>query len=296
MSIPRDAFNARPGQVSDQPIGAAPDSTKVSGAGHSDAQSQERRITMVLTPNEALYDILSRRFNRDGKHSVWWSCDHVSLIRKLMHARIDLLIVDVGAGEDVDMLMNWRDLHRLNHLPMLLVNLTAETEHWLRALTSKDDAAWGVVPQEIYARGNRLVDQAHTHAIHRLAVGCYTLDRGSLQVTIDRDTIKLSEREFKLAWGLFSHAGMTVRRDALAEMIWGAKFSIVGHSLTQHVYHLKNKLNLLGDHGVVLRSVYGVGYRIEQVSVPEMLKGAASANTGRRRERMNSAGISVADQ
>jgi DNA-binding response OmpR family regulator len=267
-----DAFIAQSEPVSNQPIGAAPNSTKVSGAGHSDARSQGRRITMVLTPNEALYDTLSRRFNHDGKHSVWWSCDHVSLIRKLMHARIDLLIVDVGSGEDVNMLMHWRDLHRLNHLPMLLVNLTAETEHWLRALTPKDDAAWGAVPQEIYARGNRLVDQAHTQALHRLAVGCYTLDRGSLQVTIDRDTIKLSEREFKLAWLLFSHAGMTVKRDALAEIIWGAKFSIVGHTLTQHIYQLKNKLNLLGTHDVVLRSVYGVGYRIEQVSVSEILK------------------------
>ncbi|KWN22035.1 hypothetical protein WT83_05020 [Burkholderia territorii] len=254
---------------------------------------------VVLTTNAAMYNALKRRFEVDGMHEMSWYRDRLSLIRKLMHSQVDLLIIDVSACEDVDVLMHWRDLHRLNHLPILLVNLTAESGHWLSALSSKDDVAWGMVPQEVYMRAHRLVDHAPTRDLQQLAIGGYTLDRGSQQVRIDMDTIKLTEREFKLAWMLFSHAGLTVKRDTLAEMIWGKELALAAHSLGQYICQLKHKLHLVGTHGVVLRSVYGVGYRIEPVSNVEMRKGRARGDRHRDREiaeEVRNATASVAEK
>lgn len=94
----------------------------------------------------------------------------------------------------------------------------------------------------------------------RLEVGVYQLDRSHDTVTVQGTEVELTAREFALAWLLFSAPDMRVSRARIALQIWGSDETSAARSIEQHVYLLRNRLGLRGEHGLVLRAVYGGGY------------------------------------
>jgi DNA-binding response OmpR family regulator len=227
----------------------------------------QEHTAAIFTQTETYCSELIDRFSRP--HGTWRviRCrDRLGMIRQLLHAPVDLLVVDVEAFPDVASLVEWRRLHCFEKLPVLLFNLTSETGHWLDVLGRTDDVVWGFSPDEICVRCRRLLERDdEDRGLAQLTLGKYTLERAGRNVTIEGKSIVLTSREFALAWILFSNAGATVKRDTMAEMVWGKGLSLAAHSLEQHIYRLRGKLFLTGLHGICLRSVYGVGYRIEEI-------------------------------
>jgi DNA-binding response OmpR family regulator len=75
--------------------------------------------------------------------------------------------------------------------------------------------------------------------------------------------VRLTPREFAVAWLLFSHDGQYVSRRQIAGAVWSSSEDIIGRSLEQHIYKLRKKLELQGAHGCRLQTMYAHGYRIE---------------------------------
>jgi DNA-binding response OmpR family regulator len=99
-----------------------------------------------------------------------------------------------------------------------------------------------------------------------LEAGVYRLSRRDGSVQIDGRDVRLTAREFAIAWVLFSQHGSYVTRRAIAAAVWGSSEEIAGRTLEQHVYKLRKKLMLDGACGIALRTMYAYGYRIEHVS------------------------------
>ncbi len=93
-----------------------------------------------------------------------------------------------------------------------------------------------------------------------LEVGAYLLDRGRDTVAVNGIEVALSAREFALAWMMFSAPEVRVSRARIASLIWRSDETAAARSIEQHVYLLRNRLGLRGEHGLVLRAVYGGGY------------------------------------
>ena len=89
----------------------------------------------------------------------------------------------------------------------------------------------------------------------------YRLDRSTHVLTRHGEPIALTPREFDLAWLLFSNTERFLSRAELMAGVWGMQAELNTHTLAQHVYSLRRKLDLAG-HGFRLRSVYGAGYRL----------------------------------
>lgn len=102
-----------------------------------------------------------------------------------------------------------------------------------------------------------------------LAAGIFTLDPNTRQVRCAYRVVELTHKEFDLAWLLFSHIGQVVSRGHLLERVWGHGAEISTRTLDTHVSRLRTKLALTPDHGVRLVSVYGYGYRLEQIAADE---------------------------
>ncbi|VVD84381.1 alanine racemase [Pandoraea capi] len=97
-----------------------------------------------------------------------------------------------------------------------------------------------------------------------LEIGAYVVDRGRDTVAVHGVEVMLTAREFAVAWLFFSQPEVRISRAQIAGAIWANDESVVGRSIEQHVYKLRNRLGLRGDHGLVLRTVYGGGYTLER--------------------------------
>ena len=101
----------------------------------------------------------------------------------------------------------------------------------------------------------------------RIELGPYALDLSTRSACIDERDVGLAPREFDLAWTLFAQPSRLFTKDELLGMIWGKQAEFGAHTIAQHIYALRKKLELV-DHGFKLQSVYGTGYRLEWLEAP----------------------------
>ena len=72
--------------------------------------------------------------------------------------------------------------------------------------------------------------------------------------------LDLTNKEFKLLQLFMAHPGRVYSRDVLLETVWGADYLGETRTVDVHIGTLRTKL---GDCGAYIRTVRGVGYRME---------------------------------
>jgi DNA-binding response OmpR family regulator len=78
---------------------------------------------------------------------------------------------------------------------------------------------------------------------------------------IEQETILLTYRESKLLDFLVHHMGQVLARDEILAAVWEEEGIIVSRSLDVFISRLRKILNK--NHSVVIKTVHGVGYRLE---------------------------------
>lgn len=105
-----------------------------------------------------------------------------------------------------------------------------------------------------------------------LRAGPYALHAPTQSLSTAGGEVSLTAREFALAWTLFENLGRVVSMQTLSTEIWGRSSDIGRRTIEQHVYKLRRKLRPQADGeeaesavaaGPRIRTVYGVGYRLE---------------------------------
>jgi len=116
---------------------------------------------------------------------------------------------------------------------------------------------------ELMARVLALIRRAQLrHEDTVLTVGDLRVDQLKREVMRGTRTLDLSPREFSLLVFLARNAGRTVSRSRIADAVWNYRFDPETNVVDVYVNYLRKKLDL-GTDGVTIRTVRGVGYRLE---------------------------------
>ena len=83
------------------------------------------------------------------------------------------------------------------------------------------------------------------------------------------EPVRLKQREYDLALLLFRNIGRLLPREYLMLTVWGQELETGSRSLDTHVSRLRTRLNLRPANGMILASVYGLGYRLEYIAGDE---------------------------
>ncbi|MBQ8835444.1 MAG: response regulator transcription factor [Oscillospiraceae bacterium] len=94
-----------------------------------------------------------------------------------------------------------------------------------------------------------------------LSVGSLRMDDDSHTVTADGKRITLTLKEYELLKLFLEHPGRVFSRDQLLEKIWGTDYLGETRTVDVHIGTLRTKLGPCGDY---IRTVRGVGYRLEE--------------------------------
>ncbi len=100
----------------------------------------------------------------------------------------------------------------------------------------------------------RVPDQA-------LSRGRIVLDRGRHTVSVSGEPVALTLKEYDLLQLLMEHPGQVFTRDQLLERVWGMDYAGETRTVDVHVGTLRTKL---GSAGSAIRTVRGVGYKLEE--------------------------------
>lgn len=91
-----------------------------------------------------------------------------------------------------------------------------------------------------------------------LSVGSLTLDRRAHAVRVNGQSIALTVKEYDLLRLLMENRGMAFSRDQLLDRVWDYGYDGGSRTVDVHVQTLRAKL---GECGVMIETVRGVGYR-----------------------------------
>lgn len=77
------------------------------------------------------------------------------------------------------------------------------------------------------------------------------------------ESINLTQTEFDLLRVFISHHGKVFSREELVELIWGIEFTGDDRTVDSHIKNLREKLHAYGIDKAFVKTVWGVGYKVE---------------------------------
>lgn len=94
----------------------------------------------------------------------------------------------------------------------------------------------------------------------QLSLGDMVLDTRKHTVTIDNKPLELTMKEYSLLKLFMSNLGRAFTRDQLLSSVWGEEYFGETRTVDVHISTLRAKL---GPYGEYIRTVRGLGYRME---------------------------------
>ena len=97
-----------------------------------------------------------------------------------------------------------------------------------------------------------------------LSVGSLRIDRQKRLVRVADKEIELTKKEFSLLWLLAENQGRVMTREDIRKVLWGRQqLYSWSRTIDVHIRHLRQKIETDPEHPTLIRTVIGVGYRLQ---------------------------------
>ncbi len=149
--------------------------------------------------------------------------------------------------------------------PALFLTAKTEVDDRIRGLdTGADDYITKPFDMgELLARVRAMTRRGDAYTPQVLRVGNLTLDRGTYEMAVDRQRIRLGNKEFQMLEMLMTTPRRLISTDQFLERIWGWDAEAENTVVWVYISGLRKKLASL-KAGVEIRAVRGVGYALEE--------------------------------
>lgn len=94
----------------------------------------------------------------------------------------------------------------------------------------------------------------------KLACGGIQIDRAAHQVLIDGQPIELSFKEFELLTYFVENKGIALSREKILNSVWNYDYFGDARTIDTHVKKLRSKMGAKGD---MIKTIWGMGYKLE---------------------------------
>ena len=191
--------------------------------------------------------------------------DGVSMLEALKTEIPELIILDIMMPEldGIEVLKRLRSESSYKDIPVIMATAKGTEMDKIGGLNSGADdylvKPFGVM--EMVARVNAVLRRT-TKVVHTddITVGAITLKEKEHKVIVNSKKIVLTHKEFEMLKFFMLNPGMVFSRDRLMSEIWGMDYIGETRTVDMHIKTLRQKL---GNAGGQIKTVIGVGYRLE---------------------------------
>lgn len=90
------------------------------------------------------------------------------------------------------------------------------------------------------------------------------IDKKRHVVTLYDETVNLTPTEFEILWLLCENAGKVVSSETIFETVWKENYLDCNNTVMVHIRRLREKLKEPSRNPRIIKTVWGVGYKIEK--------------------------------
>ena len=223
------------------------------------------RRVLVVDDNVKIVEVLAEYLKADGYEPVT-ATDGTTALRLAEERRPDLALVDVMLP-GIDGLELTRRFQS-DGIPVILVTARSDEVDRLVGLEigADDYVTKPFSPREVVARVKavlRRCDRVQAEPATVIRVGDLEIDRARRAVSIGETTADLTRTEFDILATMAEHPGRVYTRLQLLEIASGEAFEGYERTIDAHVKNIRRKLGDDPKEPQYVRTVIGVGYKVE---------------------------------
>lgn len=191
--------------------------------------------------------------------------DGVSMLEALKTEKPELIVLDIMMPEidGIEVLKRLRSEPKYKDIPVIMATAKGTEMDKIGGLNSGADdylvKPFGVM--EMVARVNAVLRRiTKVELTDDITVGAITLKEKEHKVIIEGKKVELTHKEFEMLKLFLKNPDLVFSRDKLMSEIWGMDYIGETRTVDMHIKTLRQKL---GNAGGQIKTVIGVGYRLE---------------------------------
>lgn len=220
---------------------------------------------LIVEDEPKLAALLADYLHASG-YTTEWLAEGPPVVEAVRARAPDLVLLDVMLpGRDgLDIC---RELRQFSQVPIIM--LTARVEEIDRLLGlelgADDYICKPFSPREVVARVKALLRRANGGVTTAPATpaSALVIDADTHTAQLDGQTLDLTPVEFRLLNALASAPKQIFSRDKLLDHLYDDHRVVTDRTVDSHVKNLRRKLEAVRADGETIRSIYGVGYRLD---------------------------------
>lgn len=228
----------------------------------------KQRILVVDDDKEVAR--LMRAYLEQAGYEVFVAYDGETAVHNLRREKPDLLLLDLMLpdrdGWDITRLV--RSDPTLANIPIIMLTARVDINDKIVGLEigADDYVTKPYDPREVVARVRARLRGQTADASEVIQVGQLRLDTARMELEIDGQPIELTRTEFNLLRVLMEKSGYVFTRSELISRGLGSDYEGTDRTLDSHIRNLRKKIEPDPKEPTYIQTVYGVGYRMEEIS------------------------------
>ncbi len=227
---------------------------------------------LIVDDEREIADLVEVYLKNEG-YKVFKFYNSADALKCTQNEKISLAILDVMLP-DIDGFTLCRKI-RKNHLfPIIMLTAKIEDIDKITGLTlgADDYITKPFNPLELVARVKTQLrrykrynlSESDSKNISDYDIRGLHISKDSHECTLNGRTLQLTPIEFNILWYLCEHLDNVVSSEELFESVWGEKYLDNNNTVMAHIARLREKMHEPARKPKFIKTVWGVGYKIEK--------------------------------
>ncbi len=212
-------------------------------------------------------ELVKLYLNRDG-YKVLTAYNGTEALRLARESRPDLIVLDLMLP-GIDGLEVCRTLRGESDVPIIMLTAMTTDEDKLAGLDlgADDYVTKPFSPRELAARVRTVLRRLPgERGPDEIRYGNLAMNFLKREASIDDRPLGLTEMEFKLLGVMIKEPGRVFSRAELIDKALGYNFEGFDRTIDVHILNLRRKLEPDPAHPVYIKTMYGAGYKLSEVT------------------------------
>lgn len=223
------------------------------------------QTVLICDDNIAVHKSICTYLEEEGIN-VLSAYDGESALEMLKERSIDLIILDIMLPGKNGMQI-CREIRKSNEVPIIMLSAKdSEIDRILGLELGADDyVGKPFSPREVSIRVQKMLKRFGAQQdSKKLSVAELTVYPERYEAYVGNNQLDLTPKEVSLLSYLVYNTGKVLSREAILSSVWDYDYTGDTRTVDTHIKRLRKKLPDEGVH-FAIRSVYGVGYKLEEV-------------------------------
>jgi len=231
----------------------------------------EKYNVLIIDDEKEIVDLI-RIYLRNEGFNVYAGFSGNEGLKILENKEIHLVILDIMLPE-IDGIQICRMIRETNNIPIIMVSAKSQDMDKILGLgTGADDYLTKPFnPMELMARVKSQLRRSfylNTHAQGNrdrniIEISGLSINKSSHSVTFLDKEINLTPTEYEILLVLASNPGTVISAEEIFQSVWKQKYFDSNNTVMVHIWRLREKIETNPKAPETIKTVWGVGYKID---------------------------------